>query len=113
MVRMALLTTQKASLAPSAAIIYTAAAGGGDQLTPGDTTFLHVKNGGGSSVTVTVTSTQACSQGQLHNLVVAVPAGSDRPIGPLPVTRFGNTSGLVDVAYSSATSVTVAAVASL
>ena len=88
---------------------FVAANGAGDKVVPGDTTYLHVKNASGVSVTVTITAVGLCSQGSTHNSVVAVPAGADRVIGPIG-SRFAAVSdGLAAVTYSAVTSVTVAA----
>lgn len=89
---------------------YVAAAGGGDKVAPGADTFIHVKNGGGGSITVTVDSVTPCNYGVDHNLVVVLTTGTDQMIGPLPDQRFASpTDGLVAVTYSGVTSVTVAA----
>lgn len=88
---------------------YAGAAGGGDKCAPGASNFLHVKNGGGGSVTVTVDSVVPSNYGTDVNLVVAVPAGEERMIGPLPEGRFAGTDGLVAISYSGVTSVTIAA----
>lgn len=113
---MAALTVQDISgsgLEPA----YSAAAGGGDTIADDGTerTFLHVQNGGGSEITVTVTAQSSSlhvdGYGTLtrSNLSVAVPASEDRMIGPFPATAFKNSSGNVAVGYSDVTSVTVAA----
>lgn len=108
---MAILTTQiisNAGTAPS----YAACAGGGDKVTPGPTTYIHVKNGSGGALTVTVDSVAPCSQGSDHNLVVSVPAAGERLIGPLPPDRYAAvTDGLVAVTYSGVTSLTIGAFA--
>jgi hypothetical protein len=88
---------------------YAAASGGGDTLPNDGNTVLHVKNGGGSSITATVTSNKKCDQGFLHDDVVAVAAGAEKVIGPFNVGRFGRN---VAVTYSAVTTVTVAAVSS-
>lgn len=107
---MAVLTIQPAAhtgLNPS----YAAASAGGDQFPPGEDVMLHVKNADATSKTVTVLSPTPCSQGATHNLAVAVPAGTERMIGPLPAGRFAQPStGLVHVTYSAVTAVTVAAI---
>ncbi|NUS29817.1 MAG: hypothetical protein HOV92_37140 [Streptomyces sp.] len=107
---MATLTTQVIALAglnPT----YANAAGGGDKCAVGDRNFLHVKNGAGSSVTVTLTATAAVRGQAVANLTVSVPAAGERMIGPLNADLFQSpTDGLCAVGYSSATSVTVAAV---
>ena len=90
---------------------FTPAGVGGDTFTTDGRTQLRVKNASGSAITVTVVSPQKCNQGVNHNLVVSVPAGETREIGPIEKTRFTNTtSGRVSVTYSSVTSVTVAVV---
>ncbi|MCA1571932.1 MAG: hypothetical protein LC798_16800 [Chloroflexi bacterium] len=88
-----------------------AAAAGGDKFRPGANTFLRVVNGSGASITATVDSVAASSYGTDVDLVVAVPAGGERWIGPLPEQRFGNPSdsGMGNVSYSAVTSVTVGA----
>jgi len=102
---MAVLVVQDAVLT-GAVWTLAAAAGGGDSFPNDSRTFLVVNNGSGSSINVTVTSPTACSQGGLHDLVVAVAAGVQKAIGPFPEARFGAT---VLVAYSLATTITVAA----
>ena len=72
-------------------------------------TLLIVKNGGGTSVTVTVASQKQCNQGYSHDEAVAVPAGEERIVGPFLPSRFNDDSGC-HVTYSAVTSVTVAAV---
>ena len=88
---------------------YAAAAGGGDKCEVGDRNFLHVKNGGGSSVTVTLTATAAVHGQSVTNVTVSVPAAGERMIGPLGSDLLKNASdGLCAVGYSGTTSVTVA-----
>lgn len=107
---MATLTTQQIGLA-GIAVTAVAATSGGDVLSPGPNTFLKVKNGGGSGITVTIASPVACSQGGTHPLAVTVAAGAIEDIGPLPAARFADPSdGLVHVTYSGVTTVTVSAV---
>ena len=107
---MATLATQVIALAglnPT----YASAAGGGDKCEVGDRNFLHVKNGAGSPVTVTLTSTAAVRGQSVSNVTVSVPAAGERMIGPLTSDLLRNASdGLCGIGYSSATSVTVASV---
>jgi hypothetical protein len=90
---------------------YVPAAGGGDKVTPGPTTFLHVINGGGAPVTVTVAA-PGNFYGSVANpdLPVTVAASGERMI-PIPQTPFADAadSGLASISYSGVTSVTVAA----
>lgn len=105
---MAVLTVQKitqAGIAPS----FAAASAGGDEFANSGRTFLHVKNGGAGSINVTINSQKPCDQGFDHDLVVAVPNGGERVIGPFEPGRFNNSSSRVAVSYSGVTSVTVAA----
>jgi hypothetical protein len=84
-----------------------AAVNASDQFPNTGKEILHVKNDSGGSIYVTITSQKACDQGSTHNLVVAVPAGEERKIGPFPVERFNHAdTGRVTVAYSAQTSVT-------
>lgn len=90
---------------------YSAAAGGGDKVKPGPTTFLHVVNGDVSPITVTV-----AAPGNFYasvakpDLEVTVGASGEQMI-PVPVTPFADPadSGLASISYSDVTSVTVAA----
>ena len=112
---MATLATQSVStagLAPS----YASAAGGGDKCRPGEHTFLHVVNGGGGSINVTVNDPNSQNPGNAASfnpdLVVAVGAGANKMIGPLKASRFRDASdGLVAISYSGVSSVTVAVIA--
>jgi len=108
---MATLNTQeigRGGVTPS----YAAATSGGDRFAPGARTFLHVKNGGGSAVTVTVAATEKIDGDlEVADVAVAVPAGTEKMIGPFPPQVFDavDGSGLADVTYTGVTSVTVAA----
>lgn len=107
---MAALVTQTPAIT-GVAITYAAAGAGGDTISPSDgKTLLHVKNASGGSITVTVAAVGTCSQGFLHDAVVAVPASGDRAIGPFDSQRFTNGSGQIAVTYSATASVTVAAI---
>ena len=69
---------------------------------------IHIKNGGASATTVTITSAQQCNQGFSHDLTVTIAAGADKFIGPFPTNRFNNSNGLTTFACSVITSVTAA-----
>ncbi|NPV80740.1 MAG: hypothetical protein HPY52_10770 [Firmicutes bacterium] len=106
---MAVLTVQKlasAGVTPT----YGAADAAGDKFANNGRTFLVVKNGSASAVTVTVNSQKQCDQGFDHDITVSVGASGEKWIGPLDPNRFNNASGQVEVAYSAVASVTVAAV---
>lgn len=95
----------------------TAAAAGGDQFlnSRGDI-FLYVKNDSASPVTVTITAQTTSFEDEKYgsstkaNITESVAASGISFIGPLAPKAFNNSSGYVQVSYSSATSVTVAAI---
>lgn len=103
------LTVQVISLA-GIAPSFVAADGDGDAFLNSGREYLHVKNGGGSSVTVTIDSVADCNQGFDHDPEVSVPAAGERLIGPFPKARFNDPNEKVQVSYTGVTSVTVAVV---
>jgi hypothetical protein len=114
---MSALTIQNVSqggLTPS----YTAAASGGDTIAAAsvDRALLHVKNGGGSSITVTITAQTASAvvpgAGTLTipNITKTVANGAEAILGPFG-SAYRDGSGNVAIGYSAVTSVTVAAYA--
>lgn len=94
---------------------YGAAAGGGDSFVndqaDGSRTFLHVKNGGGAPITVTLDDPNSVSPAGATafnaDLAVTVANASEKMIGPLG-PRFIDGNGNTAIAYSGVTSVTVA-----
>lgn len=113
---MATLTVQSVSDSGLDAT-YSNAASGGDTFANNNVracrVFLHVKNGDGTSKTVTVTpeitSTTVPGFGSVTkaNTEVAIPASEDRFIGPFPLTAFGEAPAIT---YSAVTSVTIAVI---
>jgi len=106
---MATLDVQRvilAGLTPS----YDNAAVGGDEFVNSGRAFIHVKNGGGTSIDVTVDSQTSCNQGVDHDAVVPIPASEERMIGPFRQDRFNDTAGKVQIAYSGVTTVTIAVI---
>lgn len=106
---MAVLNPQKitrAGLNPS----YAAAGAGGDEFIPDKDTYLHVKNGSGGSLNVTiVTPREAFDGAAIADTVVAVPASGERLIGPFPAEHYASPAdGKADITYSGVTSLTVA-----
>lgn len=73
--------------------------------------FLHVKNGGGAPINVTITAVKTSARVQgvgvvtIEDLVVAVPAGEERMIGPI-TEAYLDTDGEVTIGYSGTASVT-------
>jgi hypothetical protein len=108
---MALLTTQvvtRAAITPT----YGAVAAS-DTFVPGDTTFLHIKNGGGSPDAVSVAAPGSAVLPNVTNAAttVSVTNAQERMIGPFPANVYADpTTGLVTVTHSFTTSVTVAVI---
>lgn len=77
-------------------------------------TILHVKNAGGSPITVTIVDQQATAEAAAlpgasalnGNVVVTVTNGTEKYIGPFRTTRFNDATGAVTVNYSGITTVT-------
>jgi hypothetical protein len=84
-----------------------AAAVGPDTATPGQNTFLVVNNGGGAPITVTLDVPGTDDFGNNNpDLAVTVANATQRWI-PLRALKLVQASGLVNITYSSVTSVTV------
>lgn len=82
-----------------------------DTFTPGNQTFIHVKNAGASPDTcaVVVPAAVVPLPGMtLSNVSVSVTNAQERMIGPFPVQFFGDSSigGVATVTHSFITSVT-------
>lgn len=103
-----------ATIAPSTpnhAVTYQAAVGGGDKYLNHGTEKLHVRNGGGSDITVHLAKTGTCNYGQTHAADTSdthtVPAGEDLLLGAVDPNIYNDGSNFVIVTYSGVTSVTV------
>jgi Ca2+-binding RTX toxin-like protein len=107
---MAVIATQNISRAGGAAT-YAAVSAGGDKFTPGDHTFVHFKNASAGSVTVTLVTPLTQDGLAVDDVVVAVGAGADSFIGPLPGHLFRGSDGYGSITYSAAASVTLAVLA--
>lgn len=93
--------------------VYSAANVDGHSFANDGNTILHVKNGGASSINVTVQTPQQVAGLDVAENIVAVAAGAERMIGRLRPATFNRPSGAVDpnvvyVDFSAITSVTVA-----
>lgn len=106
---MALLATQKITLAGTTPA-YSAAAGGGDTFVPGPNVFLHIKNTNAAARNVTIDSETPSNYGTDEDVVVNVPLTvGDKMIGPLIASRFADAAtGLGGLTYDAVTGVTVA-----
>lgn len=73
------------------------------------TAMLHIKNSDSSPHNVTFDCQKPCSYGYDHDVVVAVPAGEERIVGPFATYRWNDADGKVHVSYDAVTGLTVAA----
>lgn len=110
---MATLSTQtvtRSGIGPT----YASATGGGDAMSCGTDMMLHIKNGAGSSMTVTLAIPSGSSgypNVAYTSTAVVVPNAGERMIGPIQAPIYQDpTTGLCTITYSTSTSVTVAAI---
>jgi hypothetical protein len=88
---------------------YHAASGGGDKFKPEDNVVVHVKNASVGSINATVVTPHTVVGQAVGDVVVAVPAGGERFIGPFPREHFADSDdGLADITWSGVTTVTFA-----
>lgn len=105
---MALLAPQYPRITGTA-ITFSSAAGGGDTIAPAPSSVLHVRNGSGSPITVTVVVPGTDDFGQARpDIAVTVAASAHTAIGPFSSALLLNSSGVIDITYSGVTSLTVA-----
>jgi len=109
---MAALATQvinRAGLTPS----LTAAAGGGDTMATGETTFLVVKTAG-TGATVTIATPGKVEGQAIDDVAVVLSATTEKWVGPITRSFFGDPattpSYRANITYSSVTTVTVGVV---
>jgi hypothetical protein len=111
---MAELTVQQITETGGAAT-YVSAASGGDTANNNGHLFLHIKNGGGSEITVTVTAqtttVDSGAYGDLTkaNATIAVAASGEAFIGGFAPAAFNDGNGEIAITYTAVTSVTIAA----
>jgi hypothetical protein len=100
---LAIQTIVNAGITPA----YVPAAAGGDKVIPGPGSYVHVKNGGGSSVTVTLV-TPGTVDGTLAvgDRAVVVAAGAESKIAVGNLYR-DPADGLASITYSAVTTVSV------
>lgn len=116
---MAQLTVQKITNASAlnASGALTAAAGGGDSFPNTGKEFYAIKNAGGAPITLTAKASagpnnQPCNYGiagtPAHDKTFSITNDSNiYVVGPFPTIPFNDGSGLLQLAYSAVTSVTV------
>jgi len=102
---MATLPTQSVALT-GVGPTYQAAAGGGDKCVTGPGVYIHVKNGGGSPITVTLTTPGTVDGLAIADRAVTVANAGEQKI-PITDLYKSPTDGLCAIGYSGVTSVTV------
>lgn len=103
---MATLTVQeisRAAITPS----FGAAAGGGDQFANDGRTYVHIKNGGASPITLTVVTQMTVDGKAVADDAITVTNAQERVIGPFPPGIYNDANGMVQLTYSAVTSVTL------
>ncbi len=108
---MAVLTVHQTTIGGAEKPTLVAASAAGDRFRNDGKTIVHVNNGGGAGITVTITGQRTLPGGISSNKDVVVPAGQEFLFGPFPAGIY-NTDGAQEVvlAYSDVTSVTVGAI---
>lgn len=64
-------------------------------------TLLHVKNGSGAGINVTLVATGSQDGVAMPNKVIAVAAGAERVIGPIPPGLYNFSDGTCEVDFSA------------
>ena len=86
-----------------------AAAVGGDKFVNTGNELLYIKNGGGSTITLTLDA-QTVAGLTITDPTVSVAAGAEKIVGPFDPRYFTDSSGFLNLSYSAVTSVTVAVI---
>lgn len=87
-------------------------AASGDTVDVGEHVVLHVKNAGGSPVTLTLTTPGNVAGLAVADLAVTIPAGGERFVGPVGADLFRDSAdGKAHLSWSATTSVTFAVLA--
>jgi hypothetical protein len=86
-----------------------AAAASSDKFANNGRTYLHVKNGGGAPITVTIVTQYTAGGLALADQAVSVANGAEKVIGPFPTDLYNDANGETTVTYSATTSVTAGA----
>ena len=90
---------------------YEAANSDGEEFDNTGKQFLHIKNGSGGSITITIVTPGTVDEGDLAvaDRTIAIPAGKERMIGPFPPATYNQSDETVDVNFSGVTSLTIGA----
>lgn len=105
---MALLAAQQIQVTGTTVTFAAATAGAGDTFVWDDDLMVEVKNASGSPITATLAIPGATFGQNNPDIAVNVPATNGHVrIGPIPREAIDPTTGVCNVTYSAATSVTV------
>ncbi len=88
--------------------VFSASVADGEKFLNSGDQFLHVKNGGGSPITVTIQTPAQIESIDIAEVEVTIPASEERIIGNFSPSIFNQSDGMVYVDYSAVTSVTSA-----
>jgi hypothetical protein len=89
---------------------YVACSAGGDAVLNTGVDCVLVKNGSGSSITVTVVTQDTVDGNAVADRTVVIPAGEERIIGPFRGgVTYNDVDNKVQLTYSAVTSLTIAA----
>ena len=112
---MATLTIQTISESGINNVSYASAAGGGDVVDNNGNVFLHIKNGSGGELTVTITAQVTSVDNGLYgeltkaNASIAIAGSGEAFIGPFTPAAYNNSHAQIAITYSGVTSLTIAA----
>jgi len=91
---------------------FAAAAGGGDEFvnTGKELLLVNHTNGGGSAVTLTITTSATVDGLAVADRTVSIGAGEFHVLGPFETSQYNDANGKVQLGWSSATDIEVAVV---
>ena len=85
---------------------YAAAAGGGDQYTNTGKELIHIKNGGGGAVVLTLDIEKTVDGQSVVDPIVTIPAGEERMLGPF-TSVYEDPDKNVSLTYDGVASLTI------
>lgn len=104
---MAALNLVKGGQAGAAPGLAAASAGGDSFPIISRTQKFHFKNTDAAARNVTFVAQTKCNEGVLHNVIVNVPAGTERIVDDIDPQFFGDANGRVQLTYDASANLTV------
>ena len=89
---------------------FAAAAAGGDTFANTGKEMVLITNGSGSGITLTIATTITVDGEDVADKEITIGAGETHLLGPWPANLYSDGDGLVSLAYSLETSITVAVI---